>query len=314
MLFDQRLRTGEVVGDRRWFLTRGGDFTMQFAVLPAPAEFIMGSPANERGRPVSRDRDHEKLHLEKIDRKIAVATKEVTINLFMEFAKEMGISRKKRKNILPGEDPWNGLISEDHLPASAISHVTLKEAMVFCWWLTRRENILDEEQCYDFPVGGKFDEVNPTTRDRYLTRGGYRLPTEAEWEYACRGGTVTSRYYGGDEDLLNKYAWFRGVTKNYPRPPGLLRPNGYGLFDTLGNVAEWCQEPYRKEYQSDPLGLSFTVDEKTSKSMQDEGSWHVLRGGSYLQSPKYLRAAWRNATPHCNLPFSSFRIVRTIKK
>ena len=76
----------------------------------------------------------------------------------------------------------------------------------------------------------------------YLTRTGYRLPTEAESEYACRAGTYTSRFYGTADSLLPRYACFRENSKNRSWPVGSLRPNGFGLFDILGNMLEWCQE------------------------------------------------------------------------
>ena len=71
------------------------------------------------------------------------------------------------------------------------------------------------------------------------------MPTEAEWEHACRAGTVTSRYYGESEELLKKYAWY---TTNSARRTGLwgsLKPNDWGLFDMHGNVWAWCQERYK---------------------------------------------------------------------
>src|SRR5437763_263442 len=73
-----------------------------------------------------------------------------------------------------------------------------------------------------------------------LQRKGYRLPTEVEWEYACRAGTVTSRYYGDSIELLKNYAWYveNGLEKAWPS--GRLKPNDLGLFDMLGNVYEWC--------------------------------------------------------------------------
>ena len=75
-----------------------------------------------------------------------------------------------------------------------------------------------------------------------LQRTGYRLPTEAEWEYACRAGAVTSRYYGHSIDLLDAYAWYQANSKDHAWPCGSLFPNDLGLFDMLGNVYEWCQD------------------------------------------------------------------------
>ena len=75
-----------------------------------------------------------------------------------------------------------------------------------------------------------------------LERTGYRLPTEAEWEYACRAGAVTSRYYGHSIDLLDAYARYQANSKEHAWTCGSLFPNDLGLFDMLGNEYEWCQD------------------------------------------------------------------------
>ena len=75
-----------------------------------------------------------------------------------------------------------------------------------------------------------------------LERTGYRLPTEAEWEYACRSGTITSRYYGHSIDLLGAYARYQANSHEHAWSCGSLLPNDLGLFDMLGNEFEWCQD------------------------------------------------------------------------
>ena len=123
-------------------------------------------------------------------------------------------------------------------------------------------------------------------------RRSYRLPTEAEWEYACRADTTT-RWFSGDEPAsLLPYAWFKANFDGTPHSVGKLRPNAWGLFDMHGNVFEWCADRYATNYYAqsvlvDPQGPS-------------EGSYRVARGGNFSRHPYGCRSAYRgigNAPP-----------------
>ena len=95
-----------------------------------------------------------------------------------------------------------------------------------------------------------------TVPGNWHERTGYRLPTEAEWEYACRGGVSASRCCGEGETLLPRYAWFLKNSDNQAQPVGQLKPNNFGIFDALGNVAERCQDemaPYRADCRCRPV-------------------------------------------------------------
>ncbi len=91
---------------------------------------------------------------------------------------------------------------------------------------------------------------------------GYRIPTEAEWEYACRAGALTSRYYGNSKILLGHYAWYLDELRRSEPAPRLRRtlPNDLGLFDTLGNVYEWCQDRYGSEPDRKEANLDAIID------------------------------------------------------
>jgi formylglycine-generating enzyme required for sulfatase activity len=113
----------------------------------------------------------------------------------------------------------------------------------------------------------------------------YRLPTEAEWEYACRAGTTTRFYYGDDLGYTNltNYGWFADNSDSVTQPVGLLLPNAWGLYDMAGNVWEWC----RDWYGSYPGGS--LIDPQGPVA----GTYRVMRGGSCYNVGRYLRSARR---------------------
>jgi formylglycine-generating enzyme required for sulfatase activity len=118
---------------------------------------------------------------------------------------------------------------------------------------------------------------------RQLTSKPIRLPTEAEWEYACRAGTSGDYCKGNDKRALRKVGWYDGNSNDQTHPVGYLAPNAWGLYDMHGNVWEWCQDwygTYSAENQTDPKGAS-------------SGDSRVLRGGSWCDCPELCRAALR---------------------
>jgi formylglycine-generating enzyme required for sulfatase activity len=136
----------------------------------------------------------------------------------------------------------------------------------------------------------------------------YRLPTEAQWEYACRAGTTTHFSFGDNDSALGDYAWYRNNTydmdQRYPHPVGQKRPNPWGLHDMHGNVYEWCSDFYDEDYYSnspsvDPAGPPL-------------GEARSVRGGSWLVRAHALRCSVRvGLVPGVRYVYVGFRVVRS---
>jgi formylglycine-generating enzyme required for sulfatase activity len=109
------------------------------------------------------------------------------------------------------------------------------------------------------------------------------LPTEAEWEYACRAGSSTAYCFGDDEESLSDYAWYHGNSGERPHPVALKKPNAWGLYDMHGNVDEWCSDwydYYPKGAVSDP-------------AVPKGGSIRVHRGGGWLDEAAICKSSYR---------------------
>ena len=131
----------------------------------------------------------------------------------------------------------------------------------------------------------------------------YRLPTEAEWEYASRAGTETAYSFGDDEKQLGEYAWFDSNTagEQYTHKVGLKKPNPWGLHDMHGNVAEWCSDWYDGKLigGTDPV-------------VPEWGSFRVFRGGGWWSRPSGCRSAYRSYfRPSFRIEGLSFRVARS---
>ncbi|SFM32250.1 formylglycine-generating enzyme family protein [Methanolobus profundi] len=132
----------------------------------------------------------------------------------------------------------------------------------------------------------------------------YRLPTEAEWEYACRAGTETAFSFGDDSDLMVDYGWFDDNSEDKTRPVGMKEANPWGLYDMHGNVAEWVLDEYHSNYNDAPTdGTEWTggVDRR------------VIRGGSWENSEDNCRSAVRDSIGEgSRADYVGFRIIKEI--
>jgi serine/threonine protein kinase/formylglycine-generating enzyme required for sulfatase activity len=246
----------------RWYVS---SFGQTFSIIDGPIEFSMGSPTHEEGR-----FGNEPRHLRKIPHRFAIATKEVTVELFRRFLRANPSIEKLRS--LEGASE----------PDEPVSGVTWFEAVAFCNWLSREEHL---PECYERNNSGEYGkgmfikELNPK-----LT--GYRLPTEVEWEYACRAGAITSRYHGCSLTQLGNYAWYRANSDDHAHPVGRLLPNDFGLFDMLGNVYEWCQDSY---------GTNAAATEGMADRIVDDNN-RSARGGAFNEFAAPVRSANRGRT------------------
>lgn len=152
-----------------------------------------------------------------------------------------------------------------------VEQVRWSDAVKYC---NRRSESEGLQPCYDLGTWRCNFEAN-----------GYRLPTEAEWEYACRAGTAGAYFFGETPAKLGDYAWFGKNAGGHPRPVGQKQPNPWGFYDIYGNVWEWCNDFYKVDYykespREDPRGPS-------------EGKTKVVRGGAWRFSAENCRSGYR---------------------
>lgn len=197
------------------------------------------------------------------------------------------------------------------------------DAVLYCNARSRAEN-LDTVYAYSGIRGtpGNGCELDGVTAD--LSKGGYRLPTEAEWEYACRAGGSFDFYWGkngpgypvtaADSAEVDRHAvwagnsWYLGSddARFGMQAAASRAPNAFGLYDMTGNAWEWCHDWYDAAY--------YAASPATDPEGPATGGWHTLRGGSWGNEPAHLRATNREfSTPDYIFNFIGFRTVRTAR-
>jgi formylglycine-generating enzyme required for sulfatase activity len=241
---------------------------VSFEMLPIPGgTFLMGSPDSEKGH----EADEGPQHPVQV-KAFWMGKQEVRWDEYDQFwLKRPGGPpprpdiTKKTDNLPdaltsptpPYEDPTFGH-GHDGNPALGITH---HAAMEYCRWLSKK------------------------------TGKAYRLPTEAEWEWACRAGTTTPYSFGDDPKKLGDYAWYEENSDEKAHKTGQKKPNPWGLYDMHGNVAEWCLDTYQKDfYQTLPRDRVTLLPVK----MPTEARYpNVARGGSWFDPPEKCRSASR---------------------
>ncbi len=286
---DRQFATGSAVGNRRWFVNRRG---RTLVIIPPPGEFVIGSPPTEIGREGGPEGGVEMPRHVRIDHAFAVMIHQVTVAEMLEF----------RKNYF-----YRKYFSPE--PACPVNNVTWYDAVAYCNWLNEQEGIPKDQWCYLPNDQGEYAEGMRIVPDS-LRRTGYRLPTEAEWEFACRAGSITSRYYGQNLDLDNHYAWtVQNSLGRRTARVGSFKPNDLGLFDMLGNTLDWCHNAFRDDSRAIEVEPN---DGHAAAEVVNDKQWRALRSPTLAHCPETVRAAFFDAyAPNVQVYGVGLRVSRT---
>lgn len=279
-----------------WYVNQQGQ---SFAVLRRPGVFLMGTPNDD---PQVNAPWNEVPHLHGIGHSFALGMKEVTRAEFKRFRPDHAFGLGK-------------YAPTDDCPATDVSFY---DAVEYCRWLSAREGFSESQIGYPSVASTGGFAPYPD----HLDRPGYRLPTEAEFEYACRAGTTASRFFGDGTAAIDLYCWYADNAGRRTHPVGERRPNAFGLFDMLGNVSEWSLD-WNGFYPSG-LGRTPCWDDV---SLLSGGylAWNQVRdlrtprqysfrGGSWQTDARYLRSSQRgNRPPTSYTNDIGFRVARTIQ-
>nr|MBC8875047.1 SUMF1/EgtB/PvdO family nonheme iron enzyme [Planctomycetota bacterium] len=279
--------------ERDFELPGGEKLTM---MLIPPGEFMMGSSDKEKTRfrkapeavnyegAVDQIGKEYSQHQVRITRPFWLSRHEVTRSQFRLFVQETGYTTEAERDEKGGfgyldgryaQDPrfvWSADLGFPQTDEHPVVNVSWNDAEAFCKWLSTKQG------------------------------GRYRLPTQAQWEYACRAGTATAWHCGDDEGALQDAAWFDRNGEGRTHPVGELRPNGYGLQDMHGNVWEWCAD-----WDESDSGVTSL---RTDPGGPTKGLDRVRRGGSAYNPGILCRSAYRNSSgPRFRVNDTGFRVA-----
>jgi formylglycine-generating enzyme required for sulfatase activity/serine/threonine protein kinase len=262
----------------------GKDIKLTMVLIP-PGEFLMGSSDEEQARfleeaktsndqwGMDRISKEGPQHRVRITRPFWLSRYEVTLGQFRQFVEETGYKTDGERDGKGGfglfanrwsQDPrfvWNADEGSKQADDHPVVNVSWNDATAFRQWLSKRH-----------------DGVK------------YELPTEAQWEYACRAGTTTAGHYGDSKEAMQQHGWCRLNAGGKTHTVGQLRPNGFGVYDIYGNAWEWCQDYWVRQYDEKLLG-KISIDPLGPS----EGKRRALRGAGWFHGASHCRSAIRNS-------------------
>jgi serine/threonine protein kinase/formylglycine-generating enzyme required for sulfatase activity len=308
-------RESQSAGQMGWITSTGHHLAPNHRLIVVPAavanaDFEIGAVPGEG----FRDHD-ERRRKARIPRTFAVSSREVTVAQFREFLNAYG--KKGHDQRRAAADEMRLLNRGENSPREvqdqdAVCWITMATAAAYCNWLSEAEGL---EPCY--PSGqledfiGADGQGSVSLDEDLLAKSGYRLPTEVESELCLRAGTQSPRSYGYRESYIRKYAVFRFDDQLGPSRPATRLPNPWGLFDTLGNVAEWC---HPRPPASESAGEAVFVDSGPVPDWEwDTEGGAILRGGAHNNVVDVLRSAYRLPERWTSRTLDAgFRVVRTL--
>ncbi len=287
---DHELQSSQIPADREWFVNGQGQ---TYAIVRGPLTFRMGSTPLAVPDLQPSEPDHPR----RLPRSFAIANREVTMREFGRFldTRPPGVTDNR-------SDP----LYKSLAPDCAAAAMTWFEATRYCNWLSAQEGLPEDQWCYPREFG-----PGSSLPADFLDRTGYRLPTEAEWEFACRAGTTSAYPFGQAVSWLPNYAWFEKQSGMTMKRVAQLEPNDLGLFDILGNAYEWVNDPH-EPYPLDPAGKPVLDILRNLNCPED--LVRVIRGGAYPLASASLRSGYRSfgLKPSFRYPYFGFRPARTL--
>ncbi len=332
---EQKLRASDPTPGHRWHVDLAGN---TFAIFEPVDQFSMGITEAQRelAKTQASYTDGEQLHLRRIPRRFGICIHEVTNAQFAEFEAHMVDVWKQQLATLDSEDktkakqlkawiadvPRRQKKRSSSSPDAPVVEISWIRVLAYCRWLSDKHStgfclpsVSRLQQWYH-------DKTDVPLLQKHLRKPGYRLPTAAEWEYACKANTNTLRPHGSIPSRLEAYAWYGADRTFGPQRVGTLKPNGFGLFDMLGNASEWCLTWYREVLPDPSLAISrelVTSDNsdpiwpdigEAQKGWQSDLREH--RGASYQHNANDLRTSKRfHLRPYKGLNYLGFRLART---